>query len=122
MIVQPLGALLALLAGLVFAVFYKWALAPRNPDLWYLGYLLVVVLWLYLLGVQFAGVDPWPGRVLAVDSTVLAVTYALSYALWYRFGTKITFLLLGRRPEEGGSLWIYLVRDYTDEFEPAWRE
>lgn len=123
MIVSPLDLPIAFLSGMLFGAVYKWVIAPRNPDLWYAGYVVVLLLWANLVFAAAMGTAPLAlGNLPSTESIVLAVGYPLSYPLWYRLGTEVTFFLVGRTPAEGGSLWIYLPVDYTEEFEPAWRE
>ncbi len=117
MIVHPWGVPIAFVGGLLFGAIYRWVLARWNPDLWYAGYLLVVVLWMLLV------FEPsvLPAGTIQTQP-LLATGFALSYPLWYRFGAAVTFFLVGRHPAEGGSLWIYLPMDYTASFSPRWED
>jgi len=56
---------------------------------------------------------------MSVDE-ILAVPYVLSYPLWFRAAGEISFLLFGRRPDQGGLLWVFRLADRTDSIEPSW--
>jgi len=121
-IVSPLDAPALIVLGALAAAAYRRWLSPRNED-WFafLGIAAVGVFWLALLGATLAGVPPWGfAPAVETDSLVLAVFYPLAYPLWFRLGGRAVFLLFGRRPEEGGVLWVYRIEDDTGEFDPAW--
>lgn len=123
MIVSPIDIVVAFVAGMGFALFYKWVLQPRNPDLWYLGYLIVMLLWANLIRASLTGTPPWVvGELHQTELLLLGIGFALAYPLWYRFGAAVAFFLVGRTPAQGGSLWIYLPPDYTASFTPSWEE
>lgn len=120
--VSPLDAPSLVLLGVVAAAAYRQRLRPRNED-WFvlLGIAAVGAFWLNLLGTTLAGIQPWGiAPAVETDSLALAVFYPLAYPLWFRLGGRAVFLLFGRRPEEGGVLWVYRIEDDTEEFDPAW--
>lgn len=118
MIVRPFDPALALVVGMAVGVLVRFRLAARNED-WYPALLALAlgVLWgtLALAGSGSLAVLP------AVETTpAVAVGYALAYPFWLRLGAHVVFLFVGRRPAEGGLLWIYVIDDYTADFEESW--
>lgn len=35
-------------------------------------------------------------------------------------GGQLVFLSFGRRPDQGGVIWLYRIDDRTEEFDPPW--
>lgn len=121
MIVSPVDVPVAVALGVVVGYLYGRVLYAHNEDWFVFSYALVAVLWLHLGAVWVAGIPPWGlASAVTTDSRLLAVVYPLSYPLWYRAGAEAAFLAFGRRPQQGGSLWLYRVEDDTEEFDPAW--
>lgn len=120
MILHPLDAPIAIALGAAIAVVYKYRLS-HNPDLFVLAHLLVVILWANLLiGWILTGTPLVAAWTVQTESTLLAVMYPLSYPLWFHYSAKLCFMLIGRRPDQGGLVWLYTVRDRTQPFEPPW--
>lgn len=68
------------------------------------------------------GSAPWGlAPVVQAPSVVLAGSYALAYPFWVWLGGQAVFLASGRRPSEGGVLWLYRIEDSTEEFDPSWK-
>lgn len=120
--IAPLSAPILVGLGIVCAVMYRVWLQRHNED-WFvvLGALTLGVAWIHLLATALLG-----GSALGVipirqsENAVLAVCYALSYPFWFWLGSRVVFLLVGRRPEEGGLLWLYRIEDTTEEFDSSW--
>lgn len=117
--VSPFHPPVIFLSGMIAALLYKRWLFQRNPD-WYLllGVSVVGVAWLQVL-LQTVTV-PWILPYTLVDSTVLVLFYALSYPFWFWTGGWLLFVLFGKRPEEGGILWLYRIDDRTADYSPPW--
>lgn len=115
-------AALVVLGG-VSAYAYKHWLHDRNRD-WmvFLTAILVGAFWIQAVAANLLGVTPWFMAPTARVSFPIGVFYVLSYPLWFRWSARAVFLLIGRTPREGGLLWVFTVRDRTEEFEPAWKE
>ena len=122
MIVTPLAAPLLVLLGAVAGDAHRRWLQRRNPD-WFVGLWAATVglCWVQLLVVGLVGSGPWMVLpTLETGSLVLAGAYALAYPFWFWLGGQAVFLLLGRRPAEGGALWLYRIDDRTEDFESPW--
>lgn len=118
MIVRPFDPVLLALAGVMIAVLVRWHLAALNED-WY-PVLLSTVLGLFWGTLLLAGYGVASALPSSDVSPLVAVCYALSYPFWLRLGAHAVFLFVGRRPEEGGLLWIYVIDDYTESFDSSW--
>lgn len=122
MTVSPFSLPILLLTGIGCAILYQQWLVTRNED-WFiaLGTLAIGVAWLHLLIAVVTGQPPL--HLVPIhhpETSVQSVFYALSYPFWFRIGAQIVFLLVGRRPEEGGILWLYRIEDTTEDFDASW--
>lgn len=50
----------------------------------------------------------------------LGVLFVLSYPFWFRAGGELAFVLFGRKPDQGGILWVFQLGDDTEGFERHW--
>lgn len=122
MTVSPFDPLVLVVLGVLSGYAHRRVLVRHNED-WHAVLFVATVglFWLDLLAASVGGVDP---RVVLpavrTDSIALTVLYPLSYPFWYLAGSEFVFVLLGRRPDQGGVLWLYRVGDRTDDFESAW--
>jgi hypothetical protein len=108
--------------GMIAAFVYQRWLARNNED-WFvvLGALAVGVFWLSVLLTGLSGSSAWSvGAALDTGSRVLAVCYALAYPFWFWVGGQLVFVFFGRRPDQGGVIWLYRIDDRTEEFDPPW--
>lgn len=122
MLVSPLDAPALFVLGVIAGVAYSRWLRRRNED-WFvvLGVVATSIAWLDLAVATVAGATPWlVAPTVQTGSVVLVVVYALAYPIWFWLGGRAVFLLVGRRPEEGGVLWLYRIEDETESFEPSW--
>lgn len=119
MIAFAFDPVVLVVAGVILGLLVRFRLAARNEDYY-------PVLWggiVALFWVRFvAAVAGHPVAVLptATVATPIAVLYALAYPFWIRLGAKFVFLLVGRHPQEGGVLWVYVIDDYTADFGSQW--
>lgn len=121
-IVSPLDVPVVFALGVLVGLAYRWRLRRHNED-WFvvLGALVIVAFWTDILLAVAFGFQPWGvAPMVRVESPVLAVCYPLAYPLWFWLGGQTAFLFFGRRPEEGGALWVYRIEDNTDDFDPSW--
>lgn len=122
MLVSPLDAPALFVLGVIVGVAYTRWLRRLNED-WFvvLGVLATTMAWLNLAVATVAGTTPWlVAPTVQTGSVVLAGVYALAYPIWIWLGGRAVFLLVGRRPEESGLLWLYRIEDETEAFEPSW--
>jgi hypothetical protein len=118
-----MAAPLLFVFGVVTAFVYQRWLVRRNED-WFvvLGALSVGACWLSVLLTAISGSSVWSiGTAVETGSPVLAVCYALAYPFWFWLGGQLTFLFFGRRPDQGGVIWLYRIEDRTAEFDPPWQ-
>jgi hypothetical protein len=122
MIVSPLDAPLAFVLGAVAGIAYRYRLRRRNPD-WFvlLGAAATVLAWANLAVATVVGTRPWGvAPTVETGSVVLGLAYPLAVPLWFWLGGRAAFVLLGRRPAEGGLLWLYTIDDETESFDRSW--
>lgn len=122
MLVSPLDAPLTFVLGIIAGLAYRYRLRQRNPD-WFvlLGTAVTVLAWANLALATGLGTRPWVvGPTVETGSIVLGLAYPLAYPLWFWLGGRAVFFLLGRRPAEGGLLWLYSIDDETESFERSW--
>lgn len=112
-----------ILLGAASAYAYKHWLHDRNRD-WmvFLTLSATMVFWLEVAASNFLHTKPWLAAPSASVPLAVAGFYVLSYPLWFKWSAGLVFLLIGRSPREGGLLWVFTVRDRTEEFEPAWTD
>lgn len=122
MLVSPFDAPAMFVLGVAVGLVYRRWLRRHNED-WFviLGAAATVIAWLDLVAASVVSVDPWlVAPTVDTGSVVLAVFYPLAYPVWFWLGGRFAFLLVGRRPEEGGVLWLYRIDDETESFDPSW--
>jgi len=108
--------------GILSAISYRRVLFRRNAS-WYLFLtgLVVIVFWLDLVAANHLGVSYWDVGIPTTELPLFGgVLVALSYPLWFRAAGELTFVLLGRRPDQGGLLWVFRLSDRTNPIDPAW--
>lgn len=119
MILGPVDPPVLVLAGIAVGLLHRFRLSKGNADRYVvLSAVVVGAFWLHLLAGELVDLSVLPVR--AGVGVLVGTCYALSYPFWYWLGTRIVFVLIGRRPEQGGLLWIYVIDDYTDDFEEQW--
>lgn len=112
------------LAGAGSAVCVQRSLHARSAD-WYpvLTALAAGFGWLSLAAANVPAV-PYGGigiPAVAVPPAI-AVPYGFAYPLWFRAAGEAVFLLIGRRPDQGGLVWVFRLDDRTASITPAWRD
>lgn len=123
MLVSVLDVGIVILLGVVTAVTYRQWLSSRNVH-WYLllTLLCVGVVWLNLALANVAGTPYWGVDVRSADvATSVGFAYAFAYLFWFRVAAELTFITIGRHPDQGGLVWVARIGDRTDEIEPAWQ-
>lgn len=122
-LVSPLDVPVLILLGAASAYTYKRRLHDRNRD-WmvFLTATATAAFWLDAASSNLLHMKPWLVAPSADVPLAIGVFYVLSYPLWFKWSAGAIFLLLGRTPREGGLLWVFTVRDRTQEFEPAWTD
>jgi hypothetical protein len=109
--------------GVLSAVLFRNWLCRRSEN-WYL-FLTLLSVGLVWTVVALANLTPTAYWALGAPVTRLpdgiGWVYVLSYPLWYRAAAEATFVLVGRRPVEGGLLWIFRLADRTEPLRPSWR-
>lgn len=122
-LVSPLDVPALILLGAASAYAFKHWLHDRNKD-WmvFLTAAATAAFWLNAVATDLLQMKPWLAAPSADVPLAIGVFYVLSYPLWFKWSAGVTFLMLGRTPREGGLLWVFTVRDRTQEFEPAWTD
>lgn len=118
-IVSPIHAPILIVCGTIAAFVHQRWLARYNED-WFQVIALgtVGLFWASLLARTLFGKGVWEiGLVSEVESSMLALFYALAYPFWFWLGGWVTFLLFGRRPDQGGLIWLYRIEDRTENFD-----
>jgi hypothetical protein len=120
--VSVLDLAIAVALGPVAAVLYKKHYR-RSSENWYLVFTIVVaaVLWGNVAAENLANFGYWSFVGSATQlPTALGISYILSYPLWFRAAGELTFILVGRQPDQGGILWVFRIRDRTAPISPSW--
>ena len=120
MLVGVLDIPLIILGGIMSATLYQRGLHKHSVH-WFsiLMILVVSTLWINLFIHAGAGLDiGYP--TVEINRTV-AIPFLLSYILWFRAAGSLVFILVGRRTEQGGLLWVLRLGDRTEPIRPAWQ-
>lgn len=108
--------------GMILARMHAKWFAVKHPDFFvHSGFIIIFVFWLNAIACA-VGFQPWFG----VESTHkipgwIALFYVLSYPLWFKFGAERMFALFGRKPTQGGFMWLLTIKDRTKPFESPWK-
>lgn len=122
MLVSIIDVVLAVTAGPFIAILYKWKLHRRSEN-WYLFTTLLVVglLWIKAASLNFLINDAayLDSLIWSVPMSV-GIVYVLGYPLWIRATSELTFIIVGRRSDQGGLIWVFRLSDRTSPIRPSW--
>lgn len=122
MIVGFFDVPLVILAGVLSAITYRRWLRSRSEN-WYLCLTVTVtgLAWLHTVSGNQGILGYWNlvGGAVSLPPLIGGI-YVLAYPLWFRAAGEMTFMILGRRPDQGGILWVFRLADRTDPVKPAW--
>lgn len=110
--------------GALSALAYRRTLRERSAN-WYavLTGLFVTVAWLNVAAANLLSTPYWlVGTATASLQPALGIPFVLSYPLWFRAAGEATFVLVGRRSDQGGLLWVFRLSDRTDTIEAPWNQ
>lgn len=122
MLASPYDAAAAVVLGVAAAALAKRRAPPAGQHA-YLAVtaLATLLLWAKAVAANLGGVDHWLLHAGAAEVPLAVwLAYTLSYPLWVRAAGELAFVLVGRRPDQGGLAWVFRLADRTDPIEPAW--
>lgn len=122
MLVGVIDVPVLVVLGALSALLYRETLRSRWAS-WYaiLTGLSVVIVWLNVALGNLWPTGLWPIETAVVSlPSIVGVPHVLSYPLWFRAAGESTFVLFGRRPDQGGLLWVFRLEDRTDVIRTPW--
>ncbi len=110
-----------IVVGILSGVVYARRLRTRTPDFYVIASIFVpVTVWIGVLLLNTTGLTPLFDRSAVDLPLAIAVPYLLSYPLWFRASGELTFICVGRSPDQGGLLWVFRLEDDTEDIDPSW--